>query len=423
MPRQPGATEQLDRRTQHAKHWANPNGSRTAEFSAGMHWWNGSQWREKAQSFRAGPGTAEWISDDDGVTLRTYQVGQGGSRRWWVQFTETLSGDGIEFELRFQPTTTAGSNRLDFSDGAGGTWSYYHTRSGGKMLGASTPASQGPKTYTFTYRLLGNAPPLTLDADGSISCGTLFKMARPHLNGADGRTYAESSWTLGAGTLSFSYNDTSLPASAYPYRVDPSTTFNVAASADDKHIYRTGAAYPPAGTHLHSPAGSSLVMIKWLSAGTYYVYVGLVRFDTSSLAGAAVTGATLRYYMTTKADADNRDFVADWYTWNATTPTNADWTDTVGTDALPGTDITGLTLNADNDLVLSNAAANVSLTGYTYLRFGVSGGTPAGENRVDMAAFDHTTLTEPRLIVDYTDTTPPAAPTGLTFVGEVTTGD
>jgi hypothetical protein len=193
MPRHPGATEILEGRTRPAKHWLNPDGTRTAEFSAGMHWWNGSQWLDKRQEFRAGSGPNEWISDSDGVTMRTYQVGQGGNRRWWVQFKDTLTGDGIEFELTVQPTVVAGTNRLDFSSPEG-TWSYYHTRSGGKMLGPPMPASVGSRTYTFTYRLLGGAPPLTQNADGSISCGTLFRMNAPHLNGADEATYAQAAW-------------------------------------------------------------------------------------------------------------------------------------------------------------------------------------------------------------------------------------
>lgn len=203
----------------------------------------------------------------------------------------------------------------------------------------------------------------------------------------------------------------------------PTTTFNVAASADDKYIYRSGATWPVTGAYSHSSVSSSVFVRKLLLSGTYYSYVGLLRFNTSSLAGSIVTGATLRFYMTSKADIDNHSIVGDWYTWNATTPNDADWTDPVGTDANAGTDITGLTNSADNDLVLSNAAANVSLTGYTYLRFGLTGsGAPTGDNSVVMASYESVSLTEPRLIVDYTDTNPPAAPTGLTAT-LITTGD
>jgi len=242
-------------------------------------------------------------------------------------------------------------------------------------------------------------------------------MARPHLNGADGQAYAESSWTLGAGTLSFSYNDTALPASAYPYQVDPSTTFNVAVSADDKYIFTSGSTYPPTGGFSSTSTSETITVARWLLSTTHYIYNGFVRFDTSSLADdAVVSGATLRVYITAKGDIDNRNFTADYYTWNAATHTDADHSITAQTGAL-STDITGLTLSADNDLALSNATANVSKTGYTYLRLHVDGDQPTGSNRISFAAYDHTTQTEPRLIVDYTvggDTTPPAAPTGLT---------
>ena len=412
MPRQAEAAELANLRGRNAKHFLNPDGTRTAEFAPLTHWWNGSGWADKVQSFHPGSQTAEWVSDSDEVTVRTYQVGQGGNRRWWVQFKDTLTQDGIEFELRFQPLTTAGSNRLDFSDGQGGTWSYYHTSQGGKMYGPPTTTAKGPQSFTFSYRLLGNAPTLTLEADGSVSCGSLFRMERAHLEGADGVNYPGSAWTMGAGTLSFSYNDTSLPASAYPYRVDPSTTFTPV-SLEDRRIQQVHTAYPPTAG---SPSGNNIetttVIRNNFSSPNYTVAQYLFKVDTSSINDAAtVTAATLRLFLTGPNNTNTRNLVGEYFTWTAAP---SDWTATPGNGAFSAA-LSGVTASAYNDFSLSSVGSSINKTGTTYLRMGIDGSTPTGANEVTTNTADNAS-NKPQLVVDYEiDVTPPAAPSGLTI--------
>ena len=136
------------------------------------------------------------------------------------------------------------------------------------------------------------------------------------------------------------------------------------------------------------------------SSGTYGISNGLLRFDTSGLPDdAVITSATLRIYMTAKADGDNRSLAADWYTaW----PIDAsDFTSVAGTTAIAGVDITGLTVQSANDVPLQNLTS-ISLTGYTGLRLHVDGGVPAADNVVQFASLEHTTRPEPQLIITYT---------------------
>src|SRR5215212_10216386 len=194
MPRHPNAVELTERRTWNARHYQNPDGTMSAEFSVGARHYRaipGGRWLEKSPSFRAGPGNAEWISDESDVTMRTYQVGTGGNRRWWVEFKETLTGQGIAFSLDVQPTVTAGSDVLTFAGG----WTYTHNRSGGKMLSPPIATKQGVQTHTFPYQLIGGAPPLVQNADGSVSCGNIFSMPRPYMEGANRINYLASNWS------------------------------------------------------------------------------------------------------------------------------------------------------------------------------------------------------------------------------------
>jgi len=62
---------------------------------------------------------------------------------------------------------------------------------------------------------------------------------------------------------------------------------------------------------------------------------------------------------------------------------------------------------------LSGVSA-VSTTGWTRLRSHVSGGQPAGDNYVQMAAFENNSRPEPQLVVTYT--TGQAAPPVSTAV-------
>jgi hypothetical protein len=190
VPRDPDALEVTPRSSpaevwRGAKRYENPDGSFSEEFGGSFHYWDGTTWRDKRALFVAGTGADEWLSVESDAVMKTYRTGTGGNRRWWVEFRERVNGQaestwpGIRFQLQFQPTPS--TNRLDFSDGSGGIWSYYHVRRGGKMLGPATASSLGARTYTFAYELLGGAPPLSLEPDGSLHCPAVFYMPRPRL--------------------------------------------------------------------------------------------------------------------------------------------------------------------------------------------------------------------------------------------------
>lgn len=398
--------ELAELRTKESKHFLNDDGTSTAEISIGSRHYQaapGGLWLDKTQQFRAGPGTAEWISDESDVTMRTYQTGIGGSRRWWVEFKEKLSGKGIAFELNVQPTITAGSNVLTFAGG----WTYTHTRAGGKMFSPPIATAVGPKSYTFSYSLIGGADPLTLENDGSIRCGNVFTMAAPFLEGADGESYPASSWALDsvAQTLSFSYTDTALPAGAYPYRADPSTTFNVAVGGDDAYVgYYSQSTYGSGGTFDASAVGAVYGMgaERANSVNPYTIYNGLGRWNTASLADdVTVTEVRIRGYTSSLANVNSRSLTADAYTgWTGGSPTSTHYIATAQTGALAGKLLSTFTLNALNDIVMDNVAG-VSLTGYTSYRLHISGGQPTGGNNMYFAPYEHATLAEPQLIVTY----------------------
>jgi hypothetical protein len=240
---------------------------------------------------------------------------------------------------------------------------------------------------------------------------TAFGISAPTVTGANGRDYTpeDSGWEVSAGELVWTFDDSGLPSEAYPYEIDPSTTFSVAASGDDATVYGEGASYPPSATGCEAATETRLKNFR--SGGgspAYQVYNSLMRWDTSALADdATVTGATLRVRVTSVYDNDgDRSFTADWYDWGSSCDTG-DYSATAQTNAHAGTDL-GTISTGSKDFALTNVAANVSLTGYTYLRGHISGGSPSYGNAVNWASYDDTSYAEPQLIVDYTAGDPTA---------------
>lgn len=177
----------------------------------------------------------------------------------------------------------------------------------------------------------------------------------------------------------------------------------IAVTADDQNMERVdGASYPPASTITRTTSDTLVYSSKVFTNPGYYVRNGLLRFDTGSALpdDAIVTGATLRMFVDNALTQDSRSFTIGWYVWDGTS--NSDYTETAETDAFAGIAMGSVNIGFDNDFVLLNPRAHVSVTGYTHLRTHCSGSTaPTGVNIVHGASIDDPTNPEPRLVVDY----------------------
>jgi len=114
-----------------------------------------------------------------------------------------------------------------------------------------------------------------------------------------------------------------------------------------------------------------------------------------------VTSAKLRLSVIGKADSDDRGVVGEWYGAGNWPIDSGDWTLNPGTTAFGAADLTGLAINTTVELPLSGPG-NISLAGPTALRLGISGGEPTADNYLQLATLEHTTRTEPQLVVSYT---------------------
>jgi hypothetical protein len=265
----------------------------------------------------------------------------------------------------------------------------------GQTLTASSGVWSGSQPMSFAYQWQRCSPGCA-DIEGAI--GTTFA-----LSAADqGSTLLVNvTATNGFGSLG--------PVSSLPTDVVTSapTTVTFAASAglDDGDVTVSraqSAGYPPSGTPVVNTTSSSAAAGRRLVKKIYSVSDLLLEFDTSSLPDdATITSVQLRFVVTGKGDANNRNLVGEWYDATLWPIDGADWILSVGTDALTGIDVTTLIVNATTTLTLTNPAS-VSLTGLSALRLGIDGGQPSGNNSVQVSTFENASKPKPQLIVTYT---------------------
>jgi hypothetical protein len=185
--------------------------------------------------------------------------------------------------------------------------------------------------------------------------------------------------------------------------------FSIAASADDGDVVRVSAGeWPPVGAISAFTPGTEILCRKnRFGGGTGEIYVILLRFDTSTLSDAdVVTAATLRISVTGIASSEARDLNIEYYDSGAAI-SDDDWILTCGTT---GAQVAAATWQAwatsgTVDVTLGNLSS-ISTTGTTGLRIGLSGDAqpPLGnDTRLNIAAFDHATRDEPKLIVTTAD--------------------
>ncbi len=136
------------------------------------------------------------------------------------------SGDGsagIRFLTRNRPTRNQNAILTSFA-GHPVQWRWEVSDTELKLISRRIGRPQGAADYVFPYELFGGFAPFSVDGEGRLTNGTLT-FAAPFLLGNDGRAYdGTTSWLLDGSGVVLRADDTSLPAEAYPYRIDPSVT-------------------------------------------------------------------------------------------------------------------------------------------------------------------------------------------------------
>ena len=309
----PADREVVSERTRDAKRFANPDGTYLAVFGHGLHYESApGRWEDVELDFR--PSGADQITDRNEVVARVH----GGG----ISLTERRSGKGIQWRT---PTRPEASGRLARVSDQGLELQYEMTVSGAKMTAAVT-APRGARRYEFAYELMGDNPENLEVNDRGDLVGDGFVVPRATVVGAQGQVGSPGPWQLLAGPrVAFEFDDSAFGSDAYPYVIDPTTTFGSSA-ADGWGAIGFSTTYPPRSGYAtehpfqvgndYVPAGTGNGRVSCASA-CYATTTGLQRWNTSSLPDNAVPLNALvegNIGAVDKAD-NNQELMYSWSPW------------------------------------------------------------------------------------------------------------
>lgn len=178
--------------------------------------------------------------------------------------------------------------------------------------------------------------------------------------------------------------------------VTPSSqSFQPSAEGMAKHDGPQGGSYPPAGGYEFSydwpyggPGFTGFLYKNRQTLGGYQIAITFLAWDTSSLPdNANITSAKLRLYIAQWIADEDRDLVAEYYTWPRPL-TMANYTPSVGNNAITGAKLRSMPTNGQIEIPLTGLDG-ISKTATTYMRLGISGGAPSASTPVNSLRYNH----------------------------------
>ncbi|MDQ3539958.1 MAG: hypothetical protein M3440_04660 [Chloroflexota bacterium] len=377
--------EIVERRSRNAKHFDLGDGQVQAVISSGpMHYEHvPGDWRDIVLEFDGD------VLDRNPVAIQAMANG--------LEMRDRASGRGLRWRMPGKPTAAGRAVR----GGLGGfAWTFTVTRSGVKAE-TTIEQSLGRRVLTLPYDLLGDAAPLVVQNDGSLTSGDDFRLPAPVAIGVDGETYPAGRYTTTAQgqqqVVRLHIDDAGIPT---PYVLDPTTTFAVSLSGNDGDVQ--GSTFSSTATFIQP--GNKLGVVHHAFARFISISIpktAIISDATLTFEGAGTgsgAGCNLRIYA----------HAAD----NATAPTTA-------------TAVTGATLTTAftdwNDVVTSTGGTIVTSPNFSNVvqeivnRTGWASGNAivlqvrdngsSSDTFRTYASFDHTGRAEPKLTVTYTEST------------------
>jgi hypothetical protein len=301
----PGLVEDMNKRTRHAKIFIVTDRKRISILSNDLHYEDRpGEWEPQVYGFllRGGNHVAErhWFNtrvSDLGIDVVDKQTGVGV--RWLIP----------------RPTISSQCARLN-RDGVAWEWIVGPRRL--KLQGTVT-APLGRKTYSFPYTPLGSSQDFSIINEEAVAPG--IHVSRPVIIGANRQSYQTSGWRVAPGKLEFTFDDRVLPPEAYPYIIDPTTTFQPGSSGFDSTMYSAAADTNSGSSNNHQVGDDSTAPV----AGRM-----ILKFDVSSISsGDTVSATTLSLWEIGANDSGGvgpwnaelrkvrRDWVESEVTWNS----------------------------------------------------------------------------------------------------------
>ncbi len=278
-----GRAEDISKRTVNSRTFKNADGSFTAVIGRNMNADDGKGNLTPALASVWQDGAGGWQLKSSPFATQLSKTGKGHD----AQHVYTGSdGKPHTLTLGFPSLTYVRDTTFRF---ALGKLNWTLVLNGNRSeFSAVVTASQGPQTYNFGYELPGGTP--SVNGVGALVGDDGVTLSRAVIFRADGLAAQCSAWSLDKvkKTASFSCDDSSFPAQAYPYVIDPTVTPPVA-NLQSCRVCNSGQ-----GGCVNTCTGGSFQSAQEDDPSGYFHDSASWTMDTSSVpAGANVTAVTV----------------------------------------------------------------------------------------------------------------------------------
>jgi hypothetical protein len=133
----------------------------------------------------------------------------------------SLNSGSVTMNFHLPQLSYNGDDTFTFQEN-GTTW-LLRVAESSLNIEATVANRKGSVSHSLGYNSFGAA--LSVDAKGSLHIGGAVHVSPAHIVGADKKTYGVcSGWSQTSASVSFTCDDTKLPAAAFPYVIDPTFT-------------------------------------------------------------------------------------------------------------------------------------------------------------------------------------------------------
>ncbi len=239
--------ERIDLRTENSKTYELGNLNRRTEFKKAVHYQTSEgEWETSSLRFLK-------VVDEDIWLMATHPIYNVYGT---LNHISMVSPEGEAGARWYTPSQITYQENTAWYEHEGLRWTYTLSPSGIKLTSEVT-SPRGPKEYPFVFLPLGETNPLRIDESGNATTvpeydlgdlgpdaayfyyeeyadeitGPEVVVPKAVIIGADGEYYSGGDWEIVDDyTIKFAFDDDILPVQAFPYVIDPTTTFKSSAS-------------------------------------------------------------------------------------------------------------------------------------------------------------------------------------------------
>ena len=204
----------------------------TLVSGAGLSYQQNNQWLPTKLQVAAPSDGSGWVLN--GTAISATLTGKPNQDK-----NLSLTSGAVTFNLHVPQLVYGGADTFTFQEGATNWQLRVAEASVSLQTTVTTRQGKTGGVHTFGYTSPAAAP--QIDTDGHLHAGGQVHMTRAMVVGANKKIYYICTpWSSTATSLSFSCDDSNLPAAAFPYVIDPTITTGASFNSNLTEYYGYG---------------------------------------------------------------------------------------------------------------------------------------------------------------------------------------